>query len=181
MTALAISLILLGIIVLLYGTRLALLAVGVGALLGTGILHLLPGPQGDLFSLLLPLGLAIVFAFGANIARGIFNLVVLALGALAGGAIVFAILDLFALDFGLTNWVLALVGAVVGAVIFTRLVGWPIMILAGIVGALLFVRGFQLLVPEFDGFLASVIAIALAVISIAYQRGLFRGRKSRTR
>lgn len=178
MPALAISLILLGIIVLLFGKRLALLAAGVGALLGAGLLRFLPGTQDNLFLLILPLGLAILFAFGASFAKSIINLVILALGALAGGAIILAILDLFGLDFGFTNWILALMGAVIGAAVIMRFKDLPILILAGIVGALLFVRGIQLLVPALDGFLASLITIALAVISIAYQRGLFRSRKS---
>jgi len=102
----------------------------------------------------------------------------LALGALAGGAIVLLLLDMFGLDWGLVNWLLALVGAVIGAGILSRFKDWAIIILAAIVGALLCVEGLQLLIPSLNDFIASLITVVLVVVSVVYQGGLLKKGKA---
>ena len=177
MTFLSIAFIILGLIILGFGTRLALLGAGVGALLGIGFLRLLPGTQESWLWWLIPIGLAVLFAVGAGIAKGLVSLVALAFGALAGGTIVLALLDLFGLDWGLTNWLLALLGAVVGAALMSRFKKWGMIILASLVGAFLCMRGLQIIFPSFDGFIASLVSLALVVAGIAYQGGLFGKKK----
>jgi hypothetical protein len=175
----SIIVILLGLVVLAYGNRLALFAAGVGALLGLAFLRFLPWTLESLLWLIVPVGLAILFALGAGLAKGIIGLVTLALGALAGGAITLAVLDLFGLDWGLANWILALVGAVIGAGLASRFKEWTVIILAAIVGALLCVRGLQMLIPSLDGTIASLIGLVLAGGAIAYHGGwLGKGKKS---
>jgi hypothetical protein len=174
----SIIVIVLGLIVLVFGNRLALLGAGVGALLGIGILGLLPGDQTSWLWLVIPIGLAILFALGAGLAKAFISLISLALGALAGGAIVLAVLGLFGLDFGLVSWLLALIGAVIGAGFLARFKDWTVIVLAGLVGALLCVRGLQMLLPSLPEFLATVIGIVLAGLGIAYQGGYFGKRKS---
>lgn len=166
--------IILGLVVLAYGSRMAIFGAGVGALLGVGILRFLPGAQESLFWLAVPIGLAILFAFGAGIAKGLIGLITLALGALAGGAITLALLDLFNLDWGIMNWVVALIGAVIGAAIASRFKDWAIIILASAVGALLCVRGLGMIFTGFDGFLASLVGVILLVGGIVYQGGLLK-------
>jgi hypothetical protein len=178
MTLLGVILIALGLIVLAFGSRLALLGAGVGALLGIGILRILPGDLDSLWWLIVPIGLAILFAFGAGLARGVINLIILAIGAFAGGAIVLAVLDLFGLDLGVVNWLLALVGAVVGAGLLSRFKDWAIIILAALIGALLTVRGLQVLLPSLQGTIATLIGLLLAGGGIAYHGGLLGGGKS---
>lgn len=82
--------IVLGLIVLIFGNRLALLGDGAGALLGIGILRLLPGDQTRLLRVIISVGLAILFTLGAGLAKIFIVLISLALGTLAGGAIVMA-------------------------------------------------------------------------------------------
>ena len=178
MVAVAFVLIVLGLVVLVYGTRLTLFGAGVGALLGLAILRILPGAQESLLWLIVPIGLAILFALGAGLAKGLIGLVTLALGALAGGAIVLAVLDLFGLDFGLMNWLLALVGAVIGAGFLSRFKEWTIIVLAAVVGALLTVRGLQMLIPFVQGSIATLIGVLLAGGGIAYHAGWLGGGKS---
>lgn len=178
MLMVAIILIALGLIVLVYGTRLALFGAGVGALLGIGILRLLPGAQESLLWLALPIGLAILFAVGAGLVKGMVGLITLALGALAGGAITLALLDLFGIDLGFIDWILALVGAIIGAGFLSRFKDWTIIVLASLVGALLTVRGLQLLVPFVQGFIASLIGLVLAGAGIAYHGGWIGGKKA---
>jgi hypothetical protein len=178
MAGFAILMIALGFMVLIFGKRLAILGAGVGALVGVGFLHLLPGVQNNWVWWLIPAGLAILFAFGAGLAKSIVSLFSLALGALAGAAIVMGVLDLFGLDSGLTYWILALVGAMLGAGLMLRFKDWGILILAAVVGALLVVRGFQLLVPSFHGTIASLVGLILAGGALAYHGGLFGKNKS---
>lgn len=178
MVGVALIFIVLGLIVLVAGNRLALLGAGVGALLGVWLVSILPGTQSSLWWLIVPTGLAILFALGAGIAKGFIALIALALGALAGGFIVLSVLDLFGLDLGLMNWILALVGAVIGAGLMSRFQDWAIIILAALVGALLAVRGLQMLIPAIQGLAATLLGVVLAGGAIAYHGGLLGRRKS---
>jgi hypothetical protein len=165
-------------LVLVFGTRLALFGAGIGALLGFAILGFLPGTQESLWWLILPAGLAILFAMGTGLAKGVISIITLALGALAGGAIILATLSLFGLDFGLLNWVLALVGAVIGAVLLSRFKNWTLIVLASIVGALITVHGLGMLVPVFQGFLGTLTGLLLTGGGIAYHSGFIGKKKS---
>jgi hypothetical protein len=165
-----------GVALLLIGTRPWLLGAGIGALLGLGLLRLLPGEQSGAFALLVVLALAAVAGFFAGVTKGVVGLVVMALGFLAGGAMAFAVLDLLGGSFGLIDWLLSLVAAVVVAVLARRFSSWALIVLAGLVGALLVVRGVQLWFPSFQGLIAAVTALALAGGSIGYQGGWIGGR-----
>jgi len=178
MTVFAILVIVLGLMLLGFGKRMWLFGAGVGAVVGLAILGFLPGAQDNWFGLIVVLGLAILFAIGSGIAKGLIGLITLALGALAGGAIVLLLLDMFGLDWGLVNWLLALVGAVIGAGILSRFKDWAIIILAAIVGALLCVEGLQLLIPSLNDFIASLITVVLVVVSVVYQGGLLKKGKA---
>jgi hypothetical protein len=169
MAVYALIVIVLGLMLLGFGKRMWLFGAGVGAVVGLAILRFLPGAQDNLFGFAVVFGLAIVFAVGSGLAKGFISLITLALGALAGGAIVLVVLDLLGLDWGLVNWLLALVGAVVGAGVMSKFKDWAIIILAAFVGALLCTRGLQFLVPALDGMIASLITVVLAVASILYQ------------
>lgn len=175
-----ILLIAIGIAVLLFGSRLAVLGAAIGALLGAGLLRLLPGEQGIFLTLGIPIGLAVLGFMSAAFMKGIVGIVTLVLGVLAGAAIVFGILDLFGLSFGLLDWVLAFVGALIGAGLVGRFKDWALIILAGLVGALLTTRGLAILMPSLQGALGTLIAILLAGGAIAYQGGLFGKQKSVT-
>ena len=174
MTLISIVFILLGLFVLAYGKRLAILGAGVGALLGIAIVRILPGEPGIWLWFLVPVGLAILFAFGGGIAKGLISIVTLALGALAGGAIVLALLDMFGLDWGVVNWLLALVGAVIGASVLSRFKDWGVIFLAALVGSLLATRGLQLLFPSINEAIASLIGLVLLGFGIVYQGGILK-------
>jgi hypothetical protein len=160
-----------GVALLLAGTRPWLLGAGTGALLGLGLLRLVPGEQSGVFGLLVVSVLAAIVGVFAGVAKGFVALVVMGLGFLAGGAMAFAVLDLLGGGFGLLDWLLSLVAAVVVAVLARRFSSWALIVLAGVVGALLVVRGVQLWFPSFQGLLATASALALAGASIGYQGG----------
>lgn len=174
-----------GVAVLVVGKRLAVLGAAVGALLGVGMLSLLSPSGGLLIQLLLVGGLALIGFFVAGFAKGIINIVILVIGALAGAAIVLGFLDLFNINAGLMRWLLAVVGGVIGLVLIRRLrkgsQDWGIIILAGLVGALLVSRGLTLLFPDLlalQGVVGALIVIVLAGASIAFQGGVLGGRKT---
>jgi hypothetical protein len=178
-----ILLIVIGIAVLLLGQRLAVLGAAVGALLGVVLLRLFPGTSDPLVHFGVVLGLALVGFFAAAFARGIIDVVILVLGALAGAAIVLSVLDLFGTDLGLVKWLLAVVGGVVGLMLIRRSrrtpPDWGMIILAGLIGALLVTRGLTQLLPSLQGgAISTLIVIVLAGGSMVYQGGLLKGRKA---
>ena len=180
MNLFAILIIALGIFILVVGNRLALLGAGVGALLGIGLLRLLPGNQDSLWWWILPVGLAALFMIGAVIFKGFISLITLAIGAVAGGAIVLATLDLLGINLGLVDWILSLVGAVIGVILIQRYKKWAFIALAALVGALLTVRGLQMLVPLMQGLFGTLITLVLAGVSFAFHGGFFKRRKPAT-
>jgi len=177
-----ILLIAVGIAVLALGKRLSVMGAAVGLLLGVGLLALFPGTSGPWVTFGVPIALALVGFFGAAFAKGLVDIVVLVLGALAGAAIVLGVLDLFGVDAGVMRWLLAVVGGVVGLVLIRRArrggKDWGILILAGLVGALLVTRGLTQLLPSLQGAIGTLIVIVLAGASIAFQGGLLGGRKA---
>lgn len=174
-------LIALGLVALAVGSRLAILGAAVGAILGVSLLRLLPGDQGFWLTLLVPGGLAVLFFFGAGLAKETVGSLTLVLGVVAGAAITLNVLDLFQRSSGLLDWTLAVAGGGVGAVLVNRFRDWAVIILAGLVGAMLTMRGLSILVPWLDGLFATSLALLLAAAGIAYQGGLFKQLKPQAR
>ncbi|MCS6882199.1 MAG: hypothetical protein RMK84_00540 [Oscillochloridaceae bacterium] len=166
-----------GLVVLVVGSRLTIAGAAVGAILGLALLRLLPGNQGFWLALLITLGFAALSFFGASRARGALGRLTLILGAVAGAAITLNVLDLFRLSFGLLDWILAVAGACIGAVLVISFKDWAVIILAGLAGSMLTMRGIGMLLPWLDGLLATSLALVLAAAGIAYQAGLFTRRK----
>jgi hypothetical protein len=167
-----------GIAVLVFGNRLAVLGAAVGALLGVGLLHLFPGQSAPLLELAIPILLAVIGFFLAGFAKGIVNIVLMVLGALAGAAIMQGFLDLFSLNSVLLDLFLVVVGGVIGWVLVTRFKDWAMIILAGLVGGLLVTRGLSSWLPFLQGALGTLLVIVLAGVGIALQGGLTGGRKT---
>ncbi len=177
----AFLMIVIGIAVLIFGRRLAVLGAAVGALFGVVLLRLF-GDAPDLQTTLLIVGgLALLGFITAAFAKGAIEVVILVLGALAGAAIVMAFLDLFRIDLGLTNWLLAVVGGVIGLIMMRRArrgsKDWGMVILASLIGALLVVRGSTILLPSLENTLiATLIVLVLAAGGIVYQTGILSRR-----
>ncbi|MCO5189950.1 MAG: hypothetical protein M9928_23725 [Anaerolineae bacterium] len=169
-----------GVAVLMFGNRLAVLGAAVGALLGVGLLRLFPNSTDSLLTLLIPVLLAILGFFGAAFAKGIINIVLLVIGALAGAAIVLGFLDLFQLDNGLIDWLLVVIGGFIGLVLIQRFKDWAMIILAGLIGGLLVTRGLSDWFSFLEGAAGTLLALVLAGVAIAYQGGFLTGRKAPT-
>ena len=174
--------ILIGIAVLVFGQRLAVLGAAVGALLGLGLLSLFSVSDNLVLQLVVVGLLAVLGALAGGFAKGLVDIVILVLGTLAGAAIVLGFLDLFNVDLGLMRWLLAVVGAVAGFILIRRSRkgsnDWGIIILAGLLGALLVTRGLIILIPALQGLVATLIVVVLAGASIAFQGGYLGKRKA---
>ena len=171
-----------GIAVLLLGKKLAVMGAAVGALLGVGLLRLLNIPVTDvLLTLLIPGLLAVGGFFVAGFAKGIVNIILLVLGALAGAAIVLAFLDLFHISSGLLDWILAIVGGAVGFILVRRYHDWAMIILAGVIGGLLITRGLSEWLPFLkESLIGTLLVIVLAGGSIVFQGGFLTKGKAAT-
>ena len=178
MNAFPIFITVLGAFMLVFGNRLALFGGVIGAILGIGILLILPGSKENLAWLLIPVCLSLLFALGTGIVKGLISLITLALGALTGGALVLALLDRFSLNYELMNWVFVLVGAVIGAGLMSRFKAWAMVVMAAVLGALLCTRGLQMMIPSLESMIANIIAVVLTVASVAYHGGFFRRDKT---
>jgi hypothetical protein len=179
-----VALIAIGVAVLVFGRRLAILGAAVGALLGVVLLSLFSG-SGDLWlQLAFVGGLAVAGFFVAGFARGIVDVVLLVMGALGGAAITLALLDLLGMtDPGLVRWLLALVGGVLGLMLMRRFrrgsKDWGIIILASLIGGLLVTRGLALLLPFLqDTVWRTLLFVVLAGGGFVYQGGYLAGRKA---
>jgi hypothetical protein len=166
-----------GVAVLLFGKRLAVLGAAVGALLGIALLRLFSDTPDPLLVLAVPGMLAVIGFLVAGFAKGIVNIVLLVLGALAGVAIVFGFLDVFQVSYGWIDWLLALMGAGIGILLVMRFADLAMVVLAGLIGGLLVTRGLTTWLPILEGALGSLLVLVLAVAGIAYQGGLSGGKK----
>ncbi len=170
-----------GVAVLALGKRLAVLGAAVGALFGLALLSLLPGINSPLLALAIPITLAVLGFFFAGFAKGVVNIVLLVIGVLAGAGIVVGFLHLFNIDSGLLNWVLAIVGGVVGMILVQRFKDMAMIVLAGLIGGLLVTRGLTEWLPFLQGALGTLLVIVLAGAGIAYQGGFVsRGKTAPT-
>jgi len=169
-TWLIVLLIVLGIALLFFGKRLWLLGAGIGALLGVGLVRLIPGLGSGWLGVLIILGLAVTVGVLAIIFKASTHLIAYGLGFLAGGAITIAIVDMFSLSSGVWSFLLAVGGGLIGAVLANRFFDWVILIFAGLIGALLVMRGLDLLVSGgLSDTLTSLGVLVLAGLSIFYQ------------
>ena len=175
-TALSVILIAVGALVLLFGRRVFVLAAGVGALLGVGLLNLVPGQQNGVVGLLLIFGLAIAGALVSAFVKGLSHLVVMIIGFVAGGAITLGILDSLGISLGFVNFILALIGAGIGLVLVNRFFDWALIVLAALTGAVLVSRGVQILTGQYTGTVGTVIWIVLAALDVFYLSRDLRAR-----
>jgi hypothetical protein len=176
-TMFPILIIAIGLAVLAFGKRLAVLGAAVGALLGLALLRLIPGTSSSpLLALLIPILLAVIGFFVAGFAKGIVSIVLIVLGALAGAAIMLGFLDLFGTTTGLIDWVLALLGGVIGVILVQRFKDWAMIILAGLIGGLLVTRGLTNWLPFLQGATGTLLVLVLAGVSIVYQGGFLNRR-----
>ncbi len=169
LVATGLTLLVLGVFVWLYGDRLWLLGAGAGALLGIGLLNHLPRLADGTMGFVLIAGLAILLGVLGLLGKAFGGLIVMIIGFVAGGGLTIGLLDTLGENMGFLTWLLALVGAVLGAALCVRFFDWSLIILASLVGSMLLVRGVMVaFLPMLAGTLGGLIVLALTVLGILY-------------
>jgi hypothetical protein len=171
-------LVVLGVLVLLLGSRLSILGAAVGALLGVVFLNLFSVAADPLFQIGFVILLAVGGFFLTGLAKGIVDIVLAVLCALAGAAIVLGFIDLFNFTLGWMEWLFAILGGLAGWMVFRSFREMALIILTGLIGGLLVTRGLTVWLPVLQGWLGTLLAIVLAGGSIGYQSGFFAKRKA---
>lgn len=162
-------LLLLGVVVWFFGNRLWLMGAGAGALLGIGLLRFFPGLADGLAGFILVAGLAALLGVLGFIGKAFAKMTALVIGFIAGGGIVMGLLDVFGASLGFMDWIIALIGGGVGAVLFWRYFDWGLIILASLVGSVLVVRGaVAALLPAFSGPVGGLLILVLTGLGIYY-------------
>ncbi len=163
------SLLVLGIVVWLWGNRMWLLGAGAGAMLGFGFLGLFNEPYDTWLGFFVIAGFAVVFGVLGFIGKAFTKIIAMVLGFIAGGAVVIGFMNLLGMGVSFWSWIFALVGGLIGAVLFNRFVDWGLIIFASLLGSMLVVRGaMQALIPSLNGTYGSLVIVVLTVLGIFY-------------
>jgi Domain of unknown function (DUF4203) len=135
-----------------------------GVLIATRFLH----PSSDVMVVVIALALGIL---GALLALFIENLVVTAAGFLAGGYLLVSALDLLRLNPGQFEWVVYLVGGIIGAALAIVVLDWALIILSSLSGSVVISRA---LLPARHE-LELVVIVVLFVVGVAIQYAIWHG------
>ena len=170
--------IVIGIVILMMGRRLAVLGAAVGAMLAVLLLRWMSGTA-DLW---VQFGIVVAFTIGgfilAGLTKGIVDIVLLVICAIAGAEIVLGVIDIFRTDLGWLQWLLALIGGIAGVMIYRGSKEFAMVLLSGLIGALLITRGLSAWLPFLQGFLGTVLFVVLAGAGVGSQSGYFAKRKA---
>lgn len=163
------TLLVLGIFVWLFGRRMWILGAGAGALLGFGLIRLLPGLADGFAGFLIIAGMAVLFGVLGFIGKAFAKLLTMILGFVIGGGLALGFVEFLGLNSALWGWILALIGGVVVALIFARFLDWALIIFAALLGSMLIVRGGLAVFPDlFSGTTGTIIVLILTAIGIYY-------------
>jgi hypothetical protein len=163
------TLLVIGIVVWLFGNRMWLLGAGAGALLGFGLLGLIPALNQGYLGWLIVAGMTVLFGVLGFIGKAFTKIIAMVLGFIAGGAVVIAFINLFSSSVSFLVWMAALVGGLIGAVLFNRFVDWGLIFFASLLGSMLVVRGaMEAFLPSLNGTIGSIVVVVLTVVGIFY-------------
>jgi hypothetical protein len=158
-----------GVFVWLFGNRMWLLGAGAGALFGFGLLTLIPALKTGWLGFIIVGGLAILFGVLGIFGKAFTKLIAMAIGFIAGGALVIAFMGLFNINVSFLTWIIALLGGLIGAGLFARFISWGFVIFASLLGSMLVVRGLMnLFLPSLEGTIGSVVVVVLTIVGIFY-------------
>lgn len=167
-----------GAVALLFGRRVFWLFVAiVGFLAGFAIgQRLLPG-SGSLVHILVGLGLGLV---GALLSQAAPNLIAGIVGFLAGGYALSSLAGSLVQLSNAIHWVLFIAGGLIGIYLAVKFFDLALVILSALSGAgALSALGGELL--KFSGTIQAIVFVVLAVIGIAFQLGVVKPAKQRSK
>jgi hypothetical protein len=144
-----------------------LLGAGAGALLALALTRIFPSLSGGWVELAIVVASAVIFGGLGFIGKAFAKIIAMVLGFIAGGAVVFSFVGLFSSSVSFWTWILALIGGLIGAVLFNRFIDWGLIIFASLLGSMLIVRG-ALDAFTLSGAIASSVTVVLTVLGIFY-------------
>lgn len=165
------TLLVIGIVVWLFGNRMWLLGVGAGALLGFGLLGLIPSLNEGWLGWFIVAGMAVLFGVLGFIGKAFTKIIAMVIGFIAGGAVVIGFMNLLGMGVSFWSWIFALIGGLIGAVLFNRFVDWGLIIFASLLGSMLVVRGAMetfTFLSSLNGTYGSLVIVVLTVLGIFY-------------
>lgn len=78
-------------------------------------------------------------------------------------------MNLLGISVSFWSWIFALVGGLIGALLFNRFVDWGLIFFASVLGSMLVVRGaMATLLPSLNGTYGSLVIVVLTVLGIFY-------------
>lgn len=134
----------------------------IGLQLATQYLHIQPA----WLNLLIALGVGLI---GALLAIFFQRALIGVAGFLAGVLITSGLLSLFALQAKGWEWLVILIGGIIGVIFISVLFDWALVILSSLAGTVLIVQGFNL-----AGTLALGVGVVLFVAGVVFQKRLNR-------
>jgi hypothetical protein len=160
----------LGVMLLLFGRRAFWIFVTVvgfiaGLTFATTVMH----GQSELVILLIAIAASIIGAFLAIILEG---LAILIAGFLAGGYLATTLAVSLGIFMGSGNWLIYIIGGIIGSILVAAFFGWAIIILSSLLGAEIIMPFLQSSVSTYY-WLAFII---LVVIGIVIQAGIWHRR-----
>jgi hypothetical protein len=164
------TLLVIGIVVWLFGNRMWLLGAGAGALLGFGLLELIPALNSGWLGWFIVAGMAVLFGVLGFIGKAFTKIIAMVIGFIAGGAVVIGFINLFTSSVSFWVWIAALIGGLIGAVLFNRFVNWGLIFFASLLGSML-VRGAMeafTFMSSLNGTIGSLVVVVLTVLGIFY-------------
>jgi hypothetical protein len=166
-----IVLIILGVLLLFAGRKLFWLFVGaVGFVVGMYLASRFISGNSELLVLVIALVAGLI---GAGLAVAMQNLAIGLAGFLAGAYSVITLLSLTNLHLGSLEWLLVVVGGILGAVLVSVLFEWALIILSAFTGASMLVQAFHVNRP-----LESVLITVLFVIGLSVQLSIRQRERS---
>jgi hypothetical protein len=138
-------------------------------MLGYAILGLIPSLATGWAGFFIVVGCAVALGVLGFIGKAFTKIIAMVIGFIAGGAVVFSFIGLLSSTVSFWTWIAALVGGLIGAVLFNRFVDWGLIIFASLLGSMLLVNGaMKALLPSLNGTYGSVIIVVLTVLGILY-------------
>jgi len=152
----------LGVLVLLAGRRLFWMFVaGLGFVVAFALMARLMADQPDWLVILLSL---VVGGIGALLAVFLQRLAIGLAGFLAGGYGLSYLLEIFAVQAALPEWLPFLLGGVLGAILLAALFDWGLILLSAVIGSTLIVQ-----VLDVDPLMKFSVYVSLILLGILYQ------------
>jgi len=163
--------VLLGLIVLTTGRKLYWLFVGViGFIIGISLSRMVFNTESEVALLAIAFAAGVI---GALLALFLQRVAVGAAGFLAGGYLLSELANNLDMRFGLSEWIIFLIGGIISVALVAILFDWALIILSSITGASIMVSGFDI-----QGWFSFTVVLILFIIGMGIQTAAKRREHS---